>query len=651
MQQQDYQKKYPHLFEPMQIGEKRFRNRIIAAPTHHGFAADPDDRLNHWGVVTYGARALGGAAVVTIGEGKLDDLNSTAHTGHVDCYTTAAIQRLLWYTDYVHTCGALASIEFNHSGQFAQPEFNIHGLGPMGASACVMPNGLNCREMTEEDMELVADHYANACLTAKKAGFDLVNLHLGHGWLLGGFLTPMFNHRKDQYGGTLENRVRFPRMVLERVRKAVGPDFLIEARLSGDEMTPTGLKIQDTIEIIRMLEDCLDLVHLSCGTRLDPVARCLIGADHFTEPGHNAPLSEAVKKSGVKIPVGVVGNITTPELGELILAEGKADYIVMARSLIADPEWTNKVREGREDDIRPCIKCSRCGDMTKSVCSVNPLFGHVATRRNFPLATRRKTIAVVGGGVAGMQAALEAAERGHRCILFEKGERLGGQLFYADYVWFKREMRDYRDYLIRQVNKAGIQVRLNTEATPELLQTEHPDGIIVAVGAKPFVPPIPGVNGENVITALDVFGQEAKLPDEVVIIGGGLVGCELSLHLSHHRIKSTVVEMGPMLAPDSVMQERVRTLDLMEKDPKIKTFTGLRCTAINSDGVTAVDADGAERTICGKRVILASGMRPLAAERDQFQGAAHDVIAVGDCEKVSNVHHAVFTGYSAALMM
>ncbi len=650
-QYQDYQSKYPHLFQKLQVGKVTLRNRIVAAPTHHGFAADPDDRLNQWGVRTYGERAYGGAAVVTIGEGKLDGLNSTAHTGHVDCYTTGAIQRLLWYTDYVHTCGALASIEFNHSGQFAQPEFNPGGLGPMGASACVMPNGLECREMTEEDMELVADHYAAACLTAKRAGFDLVNLHLGHGWLLGGFLTPMFNHRTDKYGGSLENRVRFPRMVLERVRKAVGKDFLIEARLSGDEMTPDGLKIQDTIEIVRMLEDCLDLVHLSCGTRLDPVARCLIGADHFTEPGHNAPLSEAVKKSGVKIPVGVVGNITKPELAERILADGQADYIVMARSLIADPNWTNKVREGREDDIRPCIKCSRCGDMTKSVCSVNPLFGHVATRKDFPAATRRKKIAVVGGGVAGMQAALEAAERGHSCILYEQSDRLGGQLFYTDYVWFKREMRDYRDYLIRQVYKAGIQVRLNTRATPELLQSEHPDGIIVAVGAEPFVPPIPGVEGANVTTALDVFGHEDQLPEEVIIIGGGLVGCELSLHLSKHEIRSTVVEMGPALAPDSVMLERTHTLALMDQDPKIQSYTGLRCTAITEAGVTVVDGEGQARTLTAPKVILASGMRPLVQCRDSFEGAAHDVIAVGDCQKVSNIHHAVFTGYSAALMM
>lgn len=648
---QEYLKKYPHLFSPMQVGRTVFRNRIVAAPTHHSFASAPDDRINRCGVETYGARAMGGAAAVTIGEGKLDDLNSTGHTGHIDCFTEGSIRALQWYAEYVHTCGALASIEFNHSGQFAQPEFNPQHIGPMGASACRMPNGLECREMTEEDMELVADHYAHACLNAKNAGLDMVNLHLGHGWLLGGFLSPMFNHRTDRYGGSLENRVRFPRMVLERVRKAVGRDFLIEVRLSGDELVPNGLKIEDTIEIVKMIEDCVDLVHLSCGTRLDPVSRCMIGPDHFTEPGHNAPLSEAVKRSGVKIPVGVVGNITKPDLAERILAQGQADYIVMARSLIADPDWPQKVREGREEEIRPCIKCSRCGNMLKSVCSVNPLFGNASVRRDFPAPRREKKVAVVGGGVAGMQAAIEAAHRGHRVTLFEKSDRLGGQLFYTDHVWFKREMKEFRDYLIRQLSMTGVEVRLNTEAIPAQIEGEGFDSAIIAVGAKPFVPPIPGVTGDNVITALDAFGQEDKLPRRVIIIGGGMVGCELSLHLASKGISSTVVEMGPALAPDAVLQERTHTLYLMEQDEHVASHTGLRCVEINEAGIVARDGEGKDHVIAGDKIILASGMRALDSLRDSFAGCAFDVIAVGDCKQVSNIHNAVSTGYSAGLML
>lgn len=651
MKEQEYKKKYPHLFSKLEVKKTTFRNRIFAAPTHHSFNVDPQDFLNREGVMTYGERAYNGAAVVTVSEGRIDYLNSNAHYGNVDCCGTNAPQSLMWLTDYVHTCGGLASIEFNHSGQFAEPRFNPQGLGPMGASHCIMPNGLECREMTEDDMELVADHIAHACQVAKESGFDMVLLHYGHGWLFGGFLSPMFNHRTDKYGGSLENRIRFPRMVLERVRQAVGDDFIIELRLSGDEMTPDGLKIEDTIQIVKALEDLADMVQISCGTRLEPIARCLIGADHFMEPGHNAGLSEAVKKSGIKIPVGVVGSVADPALAEQILAKGQADYIVMGRGLIADPEWVRKVKDGREEDIRPCIKCSRCGSMIKSVCSVNPLFGHVQLRKTFPPAKTKKKIAVVGGGVAGMQAAIEAAERGHEVVLFEKEGSLGGQLFYADYVWFKREMRDYRDYLICQVKKAGVEIRLNTNATPQLLDQEDYDGIIVAVGAEPFIPNIPGVERDNVITALDVFGHEASLPKNVIIIGGGLVGCELSLHLAKHGIHSTVIEMGPALAPDSVMQERIRTLDFMDKDENVDSYTNMKCVEVEDDGIIVEDAVGTRKKIQGEKVIFASGMKPLKEVRDSFDDHAHDVIAVGDCKKVSNVHQAVYTGYSAALMM
>lgn len=653
-----FQEKYPHLFQKLIVGGKTLKNRIVAAPTHHGITTDHQDLLNERGVLVYGDRARGGAAVVTIGEGKIDALNSTAHEGHVDCYSEKALQGLHWYSTYVHAYGALASIEFNHSGQFASPQFNAGHLGPMGASECIMPNGILSREMTEEDMEVVAENIAKACLLAKRGGLDMAMLHYGHGWLFGGFLSPMFNHRTDKYGGSLENRVRFPRMVLQRVRQAVGKDFLLELRLSGDEMTPNGLKIQDTVEIVKMLEEFADMVHVSSGTRLEPLTRGYIGADHFTEPGHNAPLSEAIKKAGVKIPVGVVGNINSPAVAERILAQGQADYVVMARNFIADFDWAEKVRAGREEDIRPCIKCCRCGDLSlgkdatgESTCSVNPLFGHGAMRKSFPPATCRKKIVVVGGGVAGMQAAVEASARGHEVILYEKEWKLGGQLFYADYVWFKREMKAFREYLIRQVKKAPIVVKLGLEATPEQVYAEGADAVIVAVGAEPFIPPITGVNGKNVKTALEVFGHEDCLGDSIVIIGGGMVGCELSLHLSKHGKQITILEMGEELAPDAIFTERVRTLDFMRRDPQIQIVAGLCCTAISEMGVEAVDRAGNTKAFAADTVVLASGMRSRTQVRDSFEGSAYDVIAVGDCKKVGTVFGAVSTGFDAALIL
>ena len=241
-----------------------------------------------------------------------------------------------------------------------------------------------------------------------------------------------------------------------------------------------------------------------------------------------------------------------------------------------------------------------------------------------------------------MQAALEASERGHEVILYEKEWKLGGQLFYADYVWFKREMKAFREYLIRQVEKAPIAVKLGIEATPEQVYTEGADAVIVAVGAEPFIPPITGVNGKNVMTALEVFGNEDCLGDSVVIIGGGMVGCELSLHLSKHDKQVTILEMGEELAPEAIFTERVRTLDFMQRDPRIHIETGLRCTAITEMGVEAVDSAGNIKTFTADTVILASGMRSRTQVRDSFEGSAYDVIAVRDCKKVGTVFRRCF---------
>lgn len=430
---------YPHLFSPLVVKGKRFKNRIITAPTHHSFVVDPDNNLNDWGVKCYGDRAKGGAGAVTIGEGKIDNLNSCAHSGHVNFTDEKALQRLHFFTDYVHTYGALASIEFNHSGHFALPQYNPQGIGPMGASAFTLPSGLHVKEMDENDMNQVADSYANACMLAKRAGFDMVLLHFAHGWLMGGFLSPMVNHRTDKYGGSIENRCRFPIMVLKRIREKVGNDFILECRLSGSELTPGGLEIDDTVEIAKRIEPYIDMLHISCGTRLNAVTRALMHPSHFvTEHAHNAMMAKQVKDA-VSIPVGTVGAITDPALSDQLIADGIVDYVVMARAAIADPDWAKKARAGRADDIRPCIRCFRCLDVAigrvntgkavledfskstrKSECSVNPLFGHGSWKDNYPEATSKKKIVVVGGGPGGMEAALEAAKRGHDVVLFEK---------------------------------------------------------------------------------------------------------------------------------------------------------------------------------------------------------------------------------------
>lgn len=652
---------YPHLFQPLKLKNGMvMKNRIVGSPTHHSAVTDPPNNLfNNVGCRLYGERAQGGAAVVTIGEGKMGDLTTCAHDSHVNCFEPSAVFAFHEYTAFVHGFGGLASIEFNHGGHFAR-------VNPKSASAFMTPQGWYSSEMTEEDMDKIADEYANACLMAVKAGFDMVCLHFAHGWLMGGFLSPMVNHRTDKYGGSVENRCRFPMMVLRRVREMVGNDLAIEVRLSGDEYVEDGLHIDEVVEIAKIIQSEVDLIQISCGTRLHALSRALMHPTHFVEHGHNAEYARKVKEA-VSVPVGCVGAITDPDLAEKMIADGDCDYVVMARQLIADPDWGEKARYGHADQIRPCIKCLRCLDITagrvntsttavldnpkavqRTECSVNPLFGNDMIKRTYRPAAEKKKVVIIGGGVAGMQAALTASQRGHEVVLFEKSGKLGGQLFYADYVWFKTDMKKYREYLIRQVQNADVTIKMNTEATPEMVKEMNPDAVLLATGAVPFIPPVKGVDGANVITAIDMFGHEDKLGKKVAVIGGGMVGCEVALHLTNKGHEVVLVEMGELLAPEAIFTERMHTLDYMDKDPNLTYHTATKCLEIMEDGIKVLHKDGQEEFIPVDSVVLSAGMKATTDICERFENCAIDVIKIGDCKKVGTIYTAVHSAFDAA---
>lgn len=661
---------FPHLFSELKVRGKVLRNRTVTGPMILEWGIDKNGFITERGMKGFGDMAKGGAGIVTLGEAQIDHLNSKAHPAHFDCTDPDVIQQYHFFTEYVHAYGALASIEFNHNGQHALPEFNPNHLGPMAASELVMPSGQHVREMTREDMAQVAEGYAQSALIARRGGFDVVLLHFGHGWLMGGFLSPMVNHRTDEYGGSYENRIRFPLEVIHRIREVAGEDLILEVRMSGDEFAEGGIKIEDAVEYVKLLEadGNVDMIHLSAGTRMDGRSRPVMIPSHFIEECHNVSFAEAVKKAGVKLPIGIVGAVTDPAVADEIIASGKADYVVLARQMMADPEWANKAKHGREKDIRRCIHCMHCMDKNRvnrvgkavledwngtkiSMCDINPVFGHSALIGEIPAPKRSKKIVVVGGGPAGLTAAAKAAELGHQVILYEQSKELGGLLrFYADPVWFKQGESRHREYLIYQVEKRQVELRLGVHATPELVAKDRPDEVIVAIGAKASHPKIPTEAGSRTVDVLGIYHRENVLGKKVVIIGGGTSGCEAALHLSHLGIYVTLLEKIDDVALDEPYSMRNHILKFMDEAENLEYHVEQEAVRIVQNGVYAkLLPNGEERFYEADTVIYATGMKEKHEEAAGFDISAVDVVKVGDCRKVGNLGSAIHEGYNAAV--
>lgn len=657
-----YKEKYPHLFEPMYVGKNkvRFNNRALMAPIGSiatGGGEMSDGRISQNGIDQCMNYIRGGFSTVALPmEVPID--GGHEHMFNLNPKTCNQMEFHLLQRS-VHAYRGLTFAELLHCGPFV----NLPDYPRLGADTYVT-NGYPVKAATLDDMKGICDLFAQYAVWAKIARFDGLMIHMAHGWLFNQFLSPLTNHRTDEFGGSVENRCRFPMMVLKAIRDAVGDDLLIELRLNGNDEVEGGILPEDAAQQVLILQEYVDMIHITCGHRVDALSRPKQHPSNFFPMAHNAYASEIVKNTpGVKIPIGVVGAIYTPEIAEEVLAKGQADYVLMARSAMADPEIIKKAKEGREDDIRPCLRCNYCMDhgrreaLTTELhllshpsydrhCATNPLAFQSLSKRSFPPAERVKRIAVVGGGVAGMEAALAAADRGHEVIIYEKTDKLGGQALLSDVMWFKKEMKLFHEYLERQVHKRqNIIVNLNTEATPEIIDELDPDAVIVAVGAEQIVPKIPGV--EKAVMSFDVFGhEEEKVGHKVAIIGGGDIGVELGIHLNELGHECTVVEMGHYIAPKAQLTERISYLEWLEQE-KVNTMIDTKCVEITDQGAIIEDADGNKTLLEADTVIIAVGTKSLVEERDKFIDTAFDVINVGDCVKASSIVHAVHTGFDA----
>ncbi len=642
---------YEKLLQPLQVAGLRLKNRMLSAPTSLAELGPgehySDDNINY-----YKLKAAGGVALVSVGDVIVDLSTGRSHPMQVGLDDPTAIPYLVKMADAIHSGGAAAEIEIDHGGALCDPVF-IDGKNAIGPSGYVDAWGDEVLEMTEEQIYDIAEKFGEAAATAKACGFDMVMIHAGHGWLLHQFISPVTNHRTDQWGGSIENRMRFPLLVVEKVRAAVGKSFPIDIRISGSERMPGGYDISTGIEIAKALDGKVDLIHVSAGNQQDEYSAVLMHPGAFQKHGENAGLAAEIKKH-VKTPVVTVGAFSEPDKMEAFLEESGVDCIAMGRALIADPFLPRKIMRGKVEDITPCLRCGECqsGLMRNKTmrCAVNPYIGREMEYFH-PIPTREtKKLLIVGGGPAGMQAAITACERGHKVTLVEKSDRLGG-LKYADNADFKYNIRRYRDMTAAKVMALPVDVRLNTVVTDELVAEVKPDAILACVGADPWALPVPGADGQNVIFGAELQKNDPRVGQRVVVIGGGLIGCEEGIALAREGHEVTILEMQEELCPDCGRMHRLNVLHQIEVAETLTTATGLRCTGIDAQGVTAVDGEGRESKFPADTVVMCAGMRPRSAEVERLSRYCAEFYVCGDAARARQIGQATRDGYDAVVNM
>jgi 2,4-dienoyl-CoA reductase-like NADH-dependent reductase (Old Yellow Enzyme family)/thioredoxin reductase len=648
------ERQYPHLCKPLTLGKITLRNRICSAPLG---ATDitPDGSLGPRSLGFYEARALGGAATVTVSELVVHPETDGSQMLHLSLANPGQLASFTYVADAIKRHGAVASIELSHSGQYAGTYMidrnKKSALGQYGPSETVRPDGLPVKALTQEQIASIVAAYGQTAGLAKRAGFEMVMIHAGHGWLLNQFLSPYFNRRTDKYGGSLDNRIRLTREVLTAVREAVGPGFPIELRISGSELFEGGYDIEGGCQIAQALEDLVDLIHVSAGSY--QFGFSITHPSMFRDHGCNVYLAAQIKQH-VSVPVATVGGLSDPQQMEDIVASGAADIVVMGRALLADPEIPNKIMANRGEDVIKCLRCFTCmaeRPITQTRrCAINPRIGREIEGLRTTLAPARRKVLVAGGGIAGLVAASTAAERGHAVILAEKTGELGGILRTEAAIPFKREMYDLGLSYAHKCRRLGVDIRLNTKVDAAYIEKEGADALIVALGSMPIKPDLLGIDGDNVISVdslyLDNLTAE-KVGDSVVVLGGGLTGCECALFLKQGGRNASVVEMRDELAPDANIRQRPILLKELEAYG-VDTHLGLRGVRISEEGLVTVDASGNELLIPGATVVYAIGQRALSEESLALLDAAPWVRRIGDCVRPANITTAIYEAFWAA---
>jgi 2,4-dienoyl-CoA reductase-like NADH-dependent reductase (Old Yellow Enzyme family)/thioredoxin reductase len=647
------QEKFPKLFEPGFIGNVAIKNRIVKAPQHTGMC-NPDGSITDRQLRYYRELAAGGVGMVVVEYAWVDDDASRASPCQLGISRMDHLPGLSLLAQTIQAGGAKASIQISHAGRqkftLARP-IKAPSSVPweeIYAAGCPAPDVLTFEEILQ-----IVKSFGMAAKRAQIADFDMVELHACHGYLMSNFLSPRTNKRTDWYGGSLENRLRFMMEVVTEIKQQVGPAYPICVRVSGSDYEPDGTTIEETIELCKRLEALgVAAIHMSGGNHHQTI--------HEVSPmgmslAHNVWAAEAVKKQ-VNIPVIASGSITNPELAEKILSEGKGDFIGLGRPLWADPQWPQKAKEGRPEDIRPCIRCNdgclaRGDHQAKTIsCSVNVA---VCREPDFEIkkVEQPKKVAVIGGGPAGMEAARVCTLKGHQVTLYEKRE-LGGALLEASIPDFKApDLKPLVRYFQTQMKKLNIKV-VSEEATPEAIKKGGFEAVIVTAGATPLtLGDVPGINNPKVTTALDVLHGKAKIGQQVIVIGGGIVGTEVGLFLAEQGKEVIFVEMLDTFMNNITFDEKL-VYEERFRNLKVCVHTGKRLEKVADEGITVMDRYGARMNLAADTIVLAAGFRP---NRDLITSLKKDpklqVLEAGDCIRPRKIFDAIHEGHLAAKLL
>lgn len=666
---------FTNLFTPIKVRNYIYKNRIINAPTlfAHSVIFLPEIKENVYRMVEN--RAKGGSAAVSTGEISVNAEEALClfleRPVDFSKYEGEDFEAFKEFATRIKKHGAIAYLEFCHEGarSEAKPPYQ-----PWGPDNYIREDGIEVKEMDLSMMKKVCDDFERISRFAKACGFDGVLVHGGHGFNMQQFISPWTNHRTDEFGGSMENRARFPIMIIDSVREAIGEDMIIELRISAEDGVEGGLTIDETVEFCKLIDGKVDIIHVSNGLKWAGNQTNTF-SDFFDEHGVNIDHAAKIKKAVKKSLVAVVGGINSPELAEEIISSGKADFIELGRQGFADPEFANKAKNGQADKIRRCVRCFQCypgfcehktdvplwekgipqeeiakiySPASMGRCAINPNsgFGHYPDR--IPIPEVSKNVLVIGGGVGGLQAALTSKERGHQVTLVEKTNKLGGIINFTDTDEDKVDLRNFKNLLIREVeNDKDIKVIKNVEADISLIDKINPDVVIIAVGSHPLVTKIPGI--DTAMNVLEAYGSIDNIGKNVILIGGGLVGCEVGLHLASVGKNVTVVEMNTMMAYETFGYYRNALLDEMDKR-SIKQVLGAKCVEFKKDGVVVLK-DGQESFIQADTVIYSMGMKSNTETVEKLKEVFKDkeLLVIGDCLKPGKVGDSVRSGYIAAM--